>query len=124
VDGVATFRWSNAGHPPPLLVEPDGRARLLQPPAELLLGVDAGAPRRTHAVPLRPGATVLLYTDGLVERRSATLDEGFARLLGAAAGLARSPVDRLCDEVFARLDPELTDDIALLVLRATGGPAR
>jgi serine phosphatase RsbU (regulator of sigma subunit) len=123
-DGVATFRWSNAGHPPPLLVEPDGRARLLQPPAELLLGVDAGAPRRTHAVPLRPGATVLLYTDGLVERRSATLDEGFARLLGAAAGLARSPVDRLCDEVFARLDPELTDDIALLVLRATGGPAR
>jgi serine phosphatase RsbU (regulator of sigma subunit) len=120
----ATFLWSNAGHPPPLLIEPDGRARLLQPSGNLLLGVAADTRRRTHAVPLRPGATVLLYTDGLIERRSATLDDGFARLLRAAAGLERSPVDDVCDELFTRLEPELTDDIALLALRATDGPAR
>jgi serine phosphatase RsbU (regulator of sigma subunit) len=67
---------------------------------------------------------VLLYTDGLIERRRSTLDDGFARLLEAAAGLESSPVEQLCDELFARLDPELTDDIALLALRAPGGPAR
>jgi PAS domain S-box-containing protein len=120
----STFRWSNAGHPPPLLLEPDGRARLLQPPGDLLLGVAAETRRRTHAVPLRAGGTVLLYTDGLIERRRSTLDDGFARLLEAAAGLESSPVEQLCDELFARLDPELTDDIALLALRAPGGPAR
>jgi len=89
-------------------------------PADLLLGVDAGTDRHTHAVPLRSGATVLLYTDGLIERRDATLDDGFARLLAAAAGLERLPVDSLCDELFTRLDPELTDDIAILALRARG----
>jgi serine phosphatase RsbU (regulator of sigma subunit) len=113
----ATFRWSSAGHPPPLLVGPDGRAQLLQPPADLLLGVEADTRRHTHAVVLRPGATVLLYTDGLVERRGSDLDAGFDRLLQAAAGLQHQPVDRLCDELFTRLDPELTDDIAMLALR-------
>jgi serine phosphatase RsbU (regulator of sigma subunit) len=113
----ATFRWSSAGHPPPLLVGPDGRAQLLQPPADLLLGVEADTRRHTHAVVLRPGSTVLLYTDGLVERRGSDLDEGFDRLLRASAGLQHEPVDRLCDELFTRLDPELTDDIAMLALR-------
>jgi serine phosphatase RsbU (regulator of sigma subunit) len=111
------LRWSNAGHPPPLLVEPDGTASLLDRPSDLLLGVDPAVPRHDHAVDLRPGATVLLYTDGLVERRDATLDDGLRRLLAAAADLATRPVDQLCDEVIARLDPELTDDIALLALR-------
>jgi PAS domain S-box-containing protein len=111
------LRWCNAGHPPPLLVEPDGAARLLAPPSELLLGVWPDVDRHDHAVPLRPGATVLLYTDGLVERRNETLDDGLRRLLGAAAHLAARPIDELCDEVIARLAPELTDDIALLALR-------
>jgi serine phosphatase RsbU (regulator of sigma subunit) len=111
------LRWCNAGHPPPLLVEPDGSARLLDPPSELLLGVAPDVERHDHAVALRPGATVLLYTDGLVERRHATLDDGLRLLVGAAAHLATRPVDELCDAVIARLDPELTDDIALLALR-------
>jgi serine phosphatase RsbU (regulator of sigma subunit) len=124
VDGPAGFperpgqlRWSNAGHPPPLLVEPDGTASLLDRPSDLLLGVDPEVSRSDHAVDLRPGATVLLYTDGLVERRDATLDDGLRRLLAAATDLAARPVDQLCDEVIARLDPELSDDIALLALR-------
>jgi serine phosphatase RsbU (regulator of sigma subunit) len=112
-----TLRWSNAGHPPPLLVQPEGTSSLLDRPVNLLLGVDAAARRQEHTTDLRPGATVLLYTDGLVERRDATLDDGLARLLSAAAQLAARPLDVLCDEVIARLDPEFTDDIALLALR-------
>ena len=112
-----TLRWSNAGHPPPLLVDADGTATLLERPVDLLLGVDPGALRREHATDLRPGATLLLYTDGLVERRDATLDDGLARLVAAAADLATHPLDVLCDEVLTRLDPELTDDVALLALR-------
>jgi PAS domain S-box-containing protein len=111
------LRWSNAGHPPPLLVEPDGTARLLQRPSDLLLGVDPTAPRTQHTVDLRPGATLVLYTDGLVEHRDATLDDGLDRLLAAATDLSARPVDEVCDEIIARLHPELTDDIAILALR-------
>ena len=82
-DRFRVLRWSNAGHPPPLLIAPDGRASLLERPVDLLLGVDPDTPRHHHAIALRPGATVVLYTDGLVERRDASLDDGLGRLLGA-----------------------------------------
>jgi serine phosphatase RsbU (regulator of sigma subunit) len=125
-DRFRVLRWSNAGHPPPLLIAPDGRANLLERPVNLLLGVDPDAPRQHHAVALRPGTTVVLYTDGLVERRDASLDEGLGRLLAAAPGLAGRPVDEVCDELLDRLDPDLTDDIALLAVRVRddGTPAR
>ena len=116
-DRYRVLRWSNAGHPPPLLIAPDGRATLLERPVDLLLGVDPDTRRHGHAVALRPGDTVVLYTDGLVERRDASLDEGLGRLLAAAPDLARRPVDDLCDELLDRLDPDLTDDIALLAVR-------
>ena len=116
-DRARVLRWSNAGHPPPLLLEPDGTATLLERPANLLLGVAPNAPRQHHAVALPPGATVLLYTDGLVERRNATLDQGLDRLLAVARDLADHPVHDLCEEILDRLEPDLTDDIALLALR-------
>ena len=115
-----TFRWSSAGHPPPLLIEANGVATLLERPSEVLLGVSPDVARTHHSVPLSSGATVVLYTDGLVERRDATLDDGLGRLLAAAPELARRPVEDLCDELLVRLDPELTDDIALLALRVRG----
>ena len=121
--GDRVLRWSSAGHPPPLLIAPDGTATFLERPVDLLLGVDAGTPRHQHAVALRPGATVVLYTDGLVERRDAPLDEGLARLLAAAPGLARHPVEALCDELLDRLDPDLTDDVALLAVRVRDDPS-
>jgi serine phosphatase RsbU (regulator of sigma subunit) len=114
---AATFTWSNAGHPPPLLIHPDGTSTLLQQPSDLLLGVDPGVARQHSSVLLEPGATVVLYTDGLIEHRDATLDDGLARLLATAPDLAARPVSEVCDELLARLEPELTDDIALLALR-------
>jgi serine phosphatase RsbU (regulator of sigma subunit) len=111
------LRWSNAGHPAPLLLAPDGTASLLERPADLLLGVAPETRRRQHDLPLTPGATVVLYTDGLVERRDAGLDVGLDRLLAAAPGLADLPVDEVCDELLLRLAPDLTDDIALLAVR-------
>jgi serine phosphatase RsbU (regulator of sigma subunit) len=115
--GARLFRWSNAGHPPPLLVRSDGGTDLLDRPRNLLLGVAADRPRHQHAVELGPGDIVVLYTDGLVERRDATFDDGIDLLRSAALELACRPVGDLCDELLLRLDPEPTDDIALLVLR-------
>jgi serine phosphatase RsbU (regulator of sigma subunit) len=64
------------------------------------------------------GATLLLYTDGLVEGRDLPLDEGIARLKAALAELADQPLGVLCDEVIERLRPEgLQDDVALVAVR-------
>ncbi|SDX84985.1 Serine phosphatase RsbU, regulator of sigma subunit [Modestobacter sp. DSM 44400] len=117
--GPATrvLRWSNAGHPPPLLLHHDGTAELLWRPADLLLGVDADTPRHNHEVVLTPGATVVLYTDGLVERRGEPLDDGLARLQAVAAGLSHLTTEQLCDVLLERLAQDAEDDVALLVLR-------
>ena len=116
-----SLRWSNAGHPPPLLVEPDGTVRLLQTPADLLLGLDPHTERADHEVLLAPGSAVLLYTDGLVERRDAGLDDGLAWLQRTAAALSPCPPDALCDALLEQVAGHAEDDIALLVLRV-GGP--
>jgi serine phosphatase RsbU (regulator of sigma subunit) len=69
-------------------------------------------------VTVRRGATVLLYTDGLVEGRDLPLDDGMARLQAALADLGDQPLELLCDAVIERLRPEgLQDDIALVALR-------
>ncbi|MEU2349688.1 SpoIIE family protein phosphatase [Modestobacter sp. NPDC049651] len=111
------LRWSCAGHLPPLLVRANGRAQLLRREVDLLLGVDPSTRRRDHEVTLLPGDTVVLYTDGLVERRDATLDDGLARLVAAGRGLATVPVEEVCDRLMAGMAPDLADDIALVTLR-------
>jgi serine phosphatase RsbU (regulator of sigma subunit) len=121
--GRRTLRWSNAGHLPPLLIPADGTAQLLQRRPELLLGVDPGTRRTDATVPLHPGDTVVLYTDGLVERRDATLDEGLARLVEAGTELSGVPVEQLCEALLARMAPEYADDVALVALHVhRGGP--
>jgi serine phosphatase RsbU (regulator of sigma subunit) len=117
--GLTNLRWSNAGHPPPLLLHVDGRIEeLTHPRAELMLGVDATAARTDEVVTVRRGATLLLYTDGLVEGRDLPLDEGIARLRAALSELADQPLATLCDAVIERLRPEgLQDDVALVALR-------
>jgi serine phosphatase RsbU (regulator of sigma subunit) len=113
------LRWSNAGHPPPLVIEADGSTRLLRTEADLLLGLDPETERTDHEELLRDGATVLLYTDGLVERREdASIDDGLERLLAAAGELAGAPLSELCDRLLDLLGTTGNDDIALLALRA------
>ena len=112
------LRWSNAGHPPPLLVGADGGVRLLTSEPDLLLGFDPTALRTDHEVPLEPGATVLLYTDGLVERREASIDDGTARLVETVGRWASAPLEELCDRVLGDLAGAVDDDVALLALRA------
>jgi PAS domain S-box-containing protein len=117
--GITRMRWANAGHLPPLVVNPDGSvAELASWRGDLLLGVDHEAQRRESVVTLDRGATVLLYTDGLVERRDADLDAGLVRLRNTLIELADRPLDELLDEVLERLvqgRPE--DDVALVAIR-------
>ena len=117
--GVTRLRWSNAGHPPPLVLHPDGRIEeLAGERAELMLGVDPQARRSDAVVTVPRGTTVLLYTDGLVEGRDMSLDEGTARLKAALLELADRPLPELCDAVIERLRPEGSqDDVALVALR-------
>ncbi len=115
--GARSLTWSTAGHPPPLLVHPGAAPRLLDRAGGLLLGVDPGAPRRDAHETLPPGAVVVLYTDGLVERRDSDLDAGLDRLRTAAADLAGRPAAEVCDALLSRLAPERADDVALLAVR-------
>ena len=117
--GITRIRWSNAGHPPPLVIHHDGRIEeLLTARTELMLGVDPATPRSETVVTVRRGSTLLLYTDGLVEGRDLPLDDGIARLREVFAELAGEPLPVLCDAVIERLRPEgLQDDIALVAIR-------
>ncbi len=115
--GLRRIGWSNAGHPPPLLLGPDGRAELLQRPPDLLLGLQPDSERSTHELVLDPGTTLLLYTDGLVERRGEPLDVGLERLRAAVEARAALPVEELLDALLAELAADPEDDVALLALR-------
>ena len=112
------LRWSNAGHPPPVLLHPDGTSTVLEREPDLLLGVDPGSRRCDHTADLPDSSTLLLFTDGLIERRGKTLDEGLAVLRGALADLGDRPLDELCDVLLARMSPEAgDDDLAIVAVR-------
>jgi integral membrane sensor domain MASE1/anti-sigma regulatory factor (Ser/Thr protein kinase) len=121
---LGTMRVISAGHPPPIVVA-DGRARYLEPVPDPPLGFSG--PRRGHALDaaIEPGTLVLLYTDGLVDRRDLPLVEGLDRLLAAVqAAPDRSPPD-LCRDLMTVLVPDrASDDIAVLALEmvAVSGP--
>ncbi len=116
-DGLTRLRWSNAGHPPAVLVTATGQTRLLAD-HDLLLGVLTGTERRESELVLERGATLLMYTDGLVERRFEELHIGIGRLEQAVADLRELPLQQMADEIVRRLVPgEPEDDIALLAIR-------
>ncbi len=121
-DGWTRLRWANAVHPPPLVQHADGTVTVLGPRiGDLMLGVDPRADRAETVVALAPGTTVLLYTDGLVERRDGTLDEGMARLVRLLRALAGRPLDELCDALIdGMLRGTPQDDVALVALRVAG----
>ncbi|SFT60740.1 PAS domain S-box-containing protein [Geodermatophilus amargosae] len=117
--GVTEVHWSNAGHPPPMVINPDGTVLPLNGiRPELLLGVDDTARRSEFAVTLDRDATLVLYTDGLIERRDQHLDDGLDRLHRSLEELAGRDLDELCDELLARmLQGGSDDDVALVAVR-------
>jgi serine phosphatase RsbU (regulator of sigma subunit)/integral membrane sensor domain MASE1 len=116
---------ASAGHPPMLLVEPGGACRFLPEGRSWPIRAGAG-PRGAHGTTLlEPGATLVLYSDGLVERRGETIDCGLERLAAAAERAAALGVDELCATLAAELlgDRELQDDVVVLTVRLLGTPA-
>jgi serine phosphatase RsbU (regulator of sigma subunit) len=104
-----------AGHPPPLLVPADGPARLLDVPCGLPLGAPPRA-RHCYAVDVEHGARLVLYTDGLVERRTETLTSQLAALQ-AAADAAPDGCEALAEHLLAAMeDGGQHDDVALLAV--------
>jgi serine phosphatase RsbU (regulator of sigma subunit) len=125
-------RAVRAGHPEPLLRHPDGRTEVIDMPGGVVLGVDPKARYPVTHLRLEPGAVLALYTDGLVERPGADIDEGIGALrtalAQAAAGTGRpggpslaGVADRLTER--ARNTPDRPDDIALLLATRHHGSA-
>jgi serine phosphatase RsbU (regulator of sigma subunit) len=116
------FHYAVAGHPAPLLVTHGGETRFLTDGRGMLLGMDP-EPHRPAAVERLPDeSTLLLYTDGLVERRSEDLDRGLARLRQHAAALAREPLETFCDELLNGLAADRNDDDIAMIAVRTGPP--
>lgn len=120
--GEPHLSYATAGHPPPLLVGPDGDARLLEDGNNPLLGLGDlyDQPFRSATLRLPPGHTLLLYTDGLVERPGENLNEGLGRLRESAGGLARRPLPAFCDDLIGHLPTAGIDDLAMIALRGPG----
>jgi serine phosphatase RsbU (regulator of sigma subunit) len=117
---ASELEFASAGHPPPLVVHPDGRSEYIEGGLSTPLGVAANGRRPAAAVRLEPGSLLLLYTDGLVERRDASIADGMDRLALAARAAARDP-EAFCDAVVAEMlgTEGPADDVALLAV-ATG----
>ncbi len=111
--------YSSAGHPPPIMVHADGTTRLLDGARATPLGLSFDPSRPEHRETLPPRSTVLLYTDGLVERRREALDAGIARAADLVQENRDTGIDDLAREVMSRLAPTggYQDDVALLLYR-------
>lgn len=114
---------ATAGHPPPLVRLPGGETRPVEMSPGPLLGIDPGAGYPHRELPLVPGMTLLFYTDGLVERPGADLDDAIAGLARHFARAGDRDLDGLIDDLLAEADPAgpRTDDVALLALRLGPG---
>jgi len=120
--GQRRLRWASAGHPMPMLLQPDGTVVDLDAPVGPPLGTDWPGERADGVADLLPGATLLLFTDGLFERRTGDLDTGRALLRDTVAALAGEPLTDLCDGLLtALLADGAEDDVALLAVRARPG---
>jgi serine phosphatase RsbU (regulator of sigma subunit)/anti-sigma regulatory factor (Ser/Thr protein kinase) len=111
-------RFTSAGHPPPVVAYPDGRVEFMDGARSLPLGAATDTHYRQEVVELPAGTLLLLYTDGLVERRDRPLDLGLELLLDSVREAPRDP-EGLVEHVLDRLvgEGERGDDIALMAAR-------
>jgi serine phosphatase RsbU (regulator of sigma subunit)/anti-sigma regulatory factor (Ser/Thr protein kinase) len=118
-----TCCFASGGHPPPLVIDPAGSASFLEEGRSVPLGVYAGTSYREAVARLEPGSTIVLYTDGLVERRGSSLGQGLERLVSTASGHPAEP-ETLCDRLVAALvgNKPPPDDVALLAAHVVNVP--
>lgn len=127
IDGAGRLCFANAGHPPPLLVRPDGGSEYLGEALSQPIGVRVpDRPHHQHVTTLLPGSTLVLYTDGLIERRGRSVDDGLEELARVVTADAGRPVHELCEATLAALAaPPSGDDACILVVhRASDGADR
>jgi serine phosphatase RsbU (regulator of sigma subunit)/anti-sigma regulatory factor (Ser/Thr protein kinase) len=120
----ATMSWTEAraGHPPTARRRADGTVDVLHPEHHgLVLGVEPDARYSDVTVPLEPGDTIALYTDGLIERPTQSLDVGIAALSSALARRTGGDLDEFCSMLADELGSE-RDDVALLVATVQSAP--
>jgi PAS domain S-box-containing protein len=117
-----TLSYSSAGHVPAVLGNGESQPYLLTDARSVPLAVHRDEPRPQATATLAGGSTLLLYTDGLVERRGEPIDAGMARVADVIAQTTELPVDTVADEMLDRLSPELgyDDDVAIVLYRHPG----
>ena len=113
------LRYASAGHPPMLLVSPEGKTTWLEGGRSQPLYGEPGIERPEASVVLEAGSLLLLYSDGLVERRGERIASGLRRLEQLAKDLHELPVDDICERVLAeaRAGSDQIDDVVLVGLR-------
>ena len=113
--GLRTLRWTNAGHPPPLLVHDDGAVEILedQDTIDPLLGILPEYVRHDHTATIPAGSTLVLYTDGLIERRGEHLEDGLARAGASISQHRHKPLPEFLDAILEDLVGEGPDDDAV-----------
>lgn len=117
-DGAWTLTWTNAGHPPPILMGPDGRVELLDAHDPLFgFAFTVGGERTDHRRAVEPGSTLFLYTDGLVERSGRDIDAGIDALAKLLRRVRHRPVQEIVDTTVDTLAPDALDDVVAFAIR-------
>ncbi|WP_079159703.1 PP2C family protein-serine/threonine phosphatase [Streptomyces griseus] len=116
------LHWSSAGHLPPLIVTPDGRTEYLEAEPGLPIGIDPRIDRPDHTRPLAADATVLLFTDGLVEHPDHPIDSGLASLAELAVAHVHLPLDDFVRALADHHPSDGRDDMAVIALRLPAAP--
>ena len=122
---TGSFRYACAGHPPPLIAQAEGGARLLWEGRSGPLGIGEAAPRQAAEDQLAPGDTIVLYTDGLVERKGESLAAALDRLVASADAAAGESLHRFLDRILAEMlsgHPQ-EDDLCVIAARLRAEPA-
>jgi serine phosphatase RsbU (regulator of sigma subunit) len=107
--------WSNAGNPSPVLLLPSGATQVLDRPHDPALGIPGNPTRTSGTLCLTPGSTLLLFSDGLFERRGHDVDDSFADLRARIGARSGAGLEELCDELLEHAPHD--DDLVLVALR-------
>jgi serine phosphatase RsbU (regulator of sigma subunit) len=119
-DGSRLLRYTNAGHLPPFLRHPDGYVEALTGGGSVVIGAPMLPAHAQAELLIEPGATLVLFTDGLVEVPGSSLDDALDRLSAALGEQHDADADTICRQLLSAMPPgELRDDVALLAVRLT-----